>query len=116
MKNLKIYKRALAILTASTLVLMTGCGKSEDKKKEPKIEPCEHLTIYFEDQPITFKECEGYELDTYAGASSGVLDYDIKKDGHILIENGETNDYNSYKVYHEYADEIINNESIQKVK
>ena len=72
MKNLKVYRKAFAILTVSTLVLMTGCGKSEDKKKEPKIEPCEHLTIYFEDQPITFKECEGYELDTYAGASSGV--------------------------------------------
>ena len=118
MKNLKIYKRTIAILTASTLILMSGCSKQteEAKKEKTKTEPCKHVTIYFEDKPVTFKECEGYELYANIGGYSGELSYDIKKDGQTLIKNGETNDYNSYEVYHVYADEIIDNESVQKAK
>ena len=123
MKNLKIYKRALAVLTASTMVLLTGCmgnssKKSEEvKKEEQKIETesevCKHLTIYFEDQPITFKECEGYYIDDSFG--SGTLCYDIYKDDELILD-GITNQYNIYDVYHDLADEIIEEESVQKVK
>lgn len=117
MKNLKVYKRVLAILTASTLVLMSSCSKSnkEPKKEEPKA--CKHLVVYFEDQPITFKECEGYSFGTTAlyGYNSD-LEYSIYKDGKNIIYDGSTNQFNFYEVYHEYADEIIDNESVQKAK
>ena len=116
MKNLKMYKRALAILTASTLVLMNGCGKSEDEKKEPKIESCKHVTIYFEEEPVTFKECEGYIVDSYTVYKEGCLSYNIYKDNKLIIKNGYSNQYNEYEVYHEYADEIIKNESVEKSK
>ena len=119
MKNLKIYKRAIAILTASTLILMSGCSKQteETKKEKTKTEPCKHITIYFEDEPITFKECEGYQFEeTTTGQRSGRLMYTIKKGDKIIIKDGYTNQYNEYGVYHEYADEIIENESVQKAK
>ena len=35
MKNLKIYKSALAILTATSILLLSGCS-SENKKDENK--------------------------------------------------------------------------------
>ena len=115
MKNLKIYKSAIALLTATSILLLSGCsGSSDDNAKESKEKPCTHLTVYFGDQPITFKECEGYVIDAWDSSKGGELHYDIERDEHKLISNGFTNDYNLYDVYHSNADELIDEESVQK--
>ena len=115
MKNLKIYKSALALLTATSILLLCGCSSTKEEKKESKEKSCTHLTIYFEDIPITFKECEGYDISTRRFGSSSEIEYDIEKDGKDII-SGLTTNYNNYHVYHSMADEILNQESVQKSK
>lgn len=102
----------------ASFLLLTGCmGSSNDvTDKETKEKSCKHLTIYFADKPITFKECEGYDIDAWDSTKGGELHYDIKKDGNKIISSGYTNDYNLYEVYHSITDELISNESVQKVK
>ena len=118
MKELKVYKKVVAILTASTLSLMTaGCGaKKEEQKEELTTTLCKHVTVYFEDEPITFKQCEGYEIKARDGGYAAEIIYTVSKDGKILIDNGATSLYNVYNVNHDLADEIIENESVQKTK
>ena len=80
MKNLKVYKRALALITATSILLLSGCSdEKKDENKEKKL--CQHTTIYFEDQPITIKECENYgEYDVSTLLHANVrLEYYIKK-------------------------------------
>ena len=115
MKNLKIYKSALALLTATSILLLCGCSSSNEERKKSKEESCTHLTIYFENTPITFKECEGYDISTTGHGSSSEITYTIKKDNSTII-SGTTTMYNEYYVYHSVADELINQESIQKSK
>lgn len=59
MKNLKIYKKSLAILSAVSLVLFSGCSetKTKENKEVKKEKSCEHLVEYFKDEPIIFEEC-----------------------------------------------------------
>ena len=110
MKNLKIYKSALALLTATSILLLCGCNSS---KKDNKNDSCRHLTVYFEDSPVTFKECEGYEIgEVY---SYGRLLYEVKKENQTFLSGG-TNQFNIYKVNHDTCDELINEESVQKTK
>ena len=118
MKNFKIYKSALALITSASIVLLSGCSsntKKEEKKAEVSNKDCFHLTIYFEDEPITFKECDGYEISASTPVYSGECSYSIYKDEEKVL-SGTTSVYNEYFVYHNVADEIIENESIQKVK
>jgi len=118
MKNLKIYKSALALLTATSILLLCGCSSSKNENQENKTKDesaCTHLTVYFEDTPITFKECEGYDISTNMHGSSSEINYIIKKDNSVII-SGTTTMYNKYYIYHSVADELINQESIQKSK
>ena len=108
MKNLKIYKSALALLTATSLLLLCGCN---GKKNEKGTESCSHLTVYFDDNPVTFKECEGYEIDYRF--SEGRLIYEIQKDDTRILD-GSTNEFNKYEVYHNETDALIDEESVQK--
>ena len=67
MKKLKLYKKAIAVTAAGSLVLLCGCSSksntnNEETTNQTKTGSCTHLTVYFEDKPITFKECEGYEI------------------------------------------------------
>lgn len=112
MKKLKIYKKAVAALTLSTVVLFSGCTEGTNSQKNS--ENCFHLTIYFEDKPVTFKECEGHEIDTTK--SSVGLWYSISNENDTLITDGYTNQYNCYYVNHNNADEIIDHSSVQKHK
>ena len=121
MKNLKVYKRVLSLLTASSLVLLCGCSfKSNTNNAETlnqiKTETCTHLTVYFEDEPITFKECEGYKINSEVVLEGGYLKYNILKDDTAIISSGRTTRFNRYVVDHEISDKIFNNESIQKLK
>lgn len=118
MKKLNIYKSALAILSMSSIALFSGCSEAlestpDQASKQPTY--CYHLTIYFEDQPITFKECEGYNVNISRHGYDSEIDYTIIKDSAMIID-GSTINYNSYIVNHEVADEIIDNKSVQKVK
>ena len=113
MKNLKIYKSALALLTATSIFLLSGC--SDTSNKEKKEEPCTHLTVYFEDKPVTFKECEGYYIDVDTYHKESDIDYTIKKDGKNIL-SGTTVLYNILNVYHSEADKILEDNSIQKTK
>ena len=120
MKNLKIYKSALAFATATSIFLLSGCISSNSnndnkEKTKNKEELCTHLTVYFEDKPVTFKECEGYDVSTKRFGSSSEIEYDIEKDGKDII-SGITTNYNNYHAYHSVADEILNQESVQKTK
>ena len=115
MKNFKIYKSALAIIGSASILLLSGCGSNTNKEEKAKSQPCKHLTVYFEDEPITFKECEGYDVSIEREGYSSEIQYKIKKDSETLF-NGITTNYNSYSVYHNVADDIIENEAIQKVK
>jgi len=116
MKNFKIYKSVLAILTSASILLLSGCSgdsNKEEKKAETTNKTCKHLTIYFEDEPVTFKECDGYSIGTTRDLY--YVDYQILKDNEKILE-GETQIENLYYINHNLADEIIENESIQKVE
>ena len=115
MNNLKIYKSALAVLAASSILLLCGCSNSKEENKKNDEKPCTHLTIYFENSPITFKECEGYNISTTGHGSSSEITYTIKKDD-LKIVTGTTAIYNKYYIYHSIVDELLNQEPIQKVK
>lgn len=115
MKNFKIYKSVLAIITSASILLLSGCSSNTKKEEKVKSEPCRHLTVYFEDEPVTFKECEGYDVSIEREVYSSEIQYKIKKDSGIVF-NGITPNYNSYSVYHDLDDELVENESIQKVK
>ena len=60
--------------------------------------------------------CEGYDLYVCTYKTSGQLYYDVFKDDKKIIVDGITSLANYYEVYHEVADEIIDNKSVQKVK
>jgi len=113
MKKLKIYKSAIALLTATSILLLSGCSSS--KKSEDKSTLCKHATIYFGDESLTFKECEGYEIDVeYLSYKSRIL-YDIKQEGKEIV-SGATATFNVFDVNHDNADKMIENKSIKKAK
>ena len=129
MKKLNIYKSTLAILSLSSIALFSGCSLNSADAQESTPDQinsqtsinanqtsCGHLTVYFDNQPITFKECEGYDLSVHTYQTSGHLYYDVYKNDKKIIVDGITSLANYYEVYHEVANEIINNESVQKVK
>ena len=72
-----------------------------DVVAQKREEPCRHLTVYFEDKLVTFKQCEGYDVDY--SFSYGRLIYTIEKED-------TTNQFNKYEVYHNIADELIDEE------
>ena len=115
MKNFKIYKSALALITSTSILLLCGCGSNANKENKTKSAPCTHLTIYFADEPITFKECGGYDISVNRYNTSGEIGYVIEKENKILF-NGVTSNYNNYTIYHDFVDDITQNESIKKLK
>ena len=122
MKNLKVYKKALAVLSAGTLVLFSGCSLNSTYNdiettilQTEKKANCRHLIVYFEDKPITFKECEGYEVKYDDGYYSSSLYYEVKKDNQTILE-GMSLKYNAVDVLHNIVDHEFNVESLEKVK
>lgn len=114
MKNLNIYKSILAVLSASSILLVTGCTSAKPKNnKENESKSCVHLTLIFEDEPITFKECEGYDI--HKTRDFHHIDYVIFKNNEPLLK-GTTKIENLYYVNHNIEDEHIENKPIQKIK
>lgn len=112
MKNNKFYRRTISLLTATTITLFSGCtGKTNLNENDNH--KCEHLTVYFEDKPVTFKECEGYDI--YVCNHFGMVNYQVSLDDKKVVEDGWTNQFNYYEVNHQY-DEIIDASSFQKSK
>lgn len=103
MKNLKLGKRGLALFTAACL--LTGCGASEvSKSEEPEKEKkCFHLIINYGNEPVLFKECEGYDI-TYS-IFRGTISYSIIDDSNTIL-SGSSSNYNIYEANHSYVDEI----------
>lgn len=115
MKDIKFYKSAFAGILAS-ITLFSGCSSGTARQETTENEPCTHLTIYFEDGPITFKECEGWDVVAKRENNSSEITYNVKRDNKEIFSSGVTTLYNAYNVYHDVADEIIENKSVQKVK
>ena len=85
----------------------------EDVKYNNKNVLCRHLTVYFGDTPITFKECDGYEIEVET--SYGRLLYEVEKENQKIL-TGTTNQYNTYRVDHNICNELIDEKSVQKTK
>ena len=87
------------------------------KKDENNEGLCKHVTIYFEDQSLTIKDCEDYgeyDVSTFLRTNSR-LEYSIKKDKKTII-SGVTSSYNIYEIDHKKETEFINPETSQKIK
>lgn len=108
MKKNKIYKRVFALLSATTISLFSGCS---DKNVKTNKDACIHLTIYFEDTPITFKECDNFDI--YTENNDGMLYYKISNVGDKIIYKGITNNFNYCEFNHKY-DSLIYELSKQK--
>lgn len=118
LKQMRVYKSAVSLITATSFLLMSGCtGNSNQTEKEivKEDESCKHLTVCFGGEPVTFKECDGYEIGYNYDVYSGVFRYSVYKNDTKLL-NGQTQQYNIYFVDHNIADDEFNVEAIQKVK
>lgn len=109
MKKMKIYKSAFALLTATTISLFSGCSDRNIKSNE---NACMHLTVYFEDKPVTFKECDGYDICT--SDKDGMLKYRISRKGEKIVYNGWTNTFHYCEINHKYEG-LINELANEKV-
>ena len=90
---------------ATTVALFPGCsGEIQTASTENTgSEECNHIIINFGNQPVIFRECEGYTFDLHG--INGCVDYKIISDGDILIY-GSASDYNYYLTDHEQVEEI----------
>jgi len=106
--NKKLSKKTLVLMTILSISLLNGCTKEQKDEltqivgnainKSTKPTKCKHLTIIFNNETITFKECDGYNLSTNLKDSN--LEYQIFLDDKILIE-GNTNFYNDANFCHD---------------
>lgn len=121
-KNLKINKylnkKTLTLLTIGSLSLLSGCTMEEQGELSQlfidvldRLNGCTHLTVFFQNETITFKECEGYSISSYF-TGNNELNYSIYLN-EILIIDGKTTFYNKYDVYHENIENI---EDLEKEK
>ena len=124
MKNLRIYKSILALATSASIVLLSGCTSTENQNTtktenqnttKPKEEKCTHLTVYFENNPITFKECDGFEIDTKRYGRSSEIEYNITRKKDEIIK-GVTTNYHEFFIRHSEIDTFFDDESIKKTR
>lgn len=113
--NNNSYKRAIALLSAVILTLtMSGCRREKENEEEiisstetitEATEPtlynmCEHLSLEFGDDTVTYKECDGYKIRYNFGRNSGRLYYEIFDSNDVLILSGSTFDFNIFDINH----------------
>ena len=103
--NKKLSKKTLVLMTVLSISLLNGCTKEQKDELTQIVEnaitksnKCKHLTIIFNNETITFKECDGYNILTNLKNSN--LEYQISLDDKILIE-GNTNFYNDANFCHD---------------
>ena len=110
-KNLKINKKTLVLISICSLTLLNGCTNQETKELSQLVvnainnpKSCTHLTIIFDNETITFKECDGYNISTnYLNKVD--LEYKVYLNN-LLILDGNTNFYNKSNVYHENIEKL----------
>lgn len=116
MKNLKIYKGALALTTTLGIVLFSGCTINNRNYETTssieesidiatqKSDTCTHLIVEFGGQPVIFRECDGYyiEYENFRGR----IYYSVSNDYDTIINGGVTDRANYYEANHKYIDEI----------
>lgn len=117
MKNIKIYQRALSLLTATAIsITLTSCSEHEKSEETTPVKlnrnsTCTHLTLHIGESYETFKECDDYDIEFKTNYGSAI--YKIIKNDQIYF-NGVTSDYNLMHINHEsYQNE---NNALQKVK
>lgn len=104
MKNLKIYKKAIALTTIVGITLFSGCSSSNQQKNNGEVNSvCHHMIVEFGDQPVIFRECDGYDIEYYN--YKGDITYKVSYDDETLI-NGSSNKTNYYEAIHSLTDEI----------
>ena len=84
MKNLKVYNKGIKLAATASLVLVTGCivvGVLSAKK----CKYCNHLALYHNDKPVTYKECEGYDLTVKQIGKTDTFFYQVEKDNNLII-------------------------------
>ena len=111
MNKLTIYKSVIATILSASIVLLSGCS---DKDAKGRTDTCTHTVIFFENGPITFKECEGYKVSFFA-ASKAEIPYKVYKNEKLIV-SGSTSNHNCYEVDHSSSNELFETENIQKVK
>lgn len=104
MKNLKIYKRALAITTAVGITLFSGCSSTNKQKINEEVSStCHHMIVEFGGQPVIFRECEGYNFNVRY--TSYAMYYEVYEDGKLIID-GNSKSGHDYVAEHEDIDSI----------
>lgn len=85
MKNLKIYKRVLALTNAIGIILFSGCSSSNQQKENEEVNStCNHMIVEFGGQPVIFRECEGYDI--HVKYTSYAMFYEVYEDDNIIID------------------------------
>lgn len=142
MKNMRIYKRTIAVALSASITLLTGCTSVESKEEvgqqsqeaiqsieesqlgnlylseesvQGELEKTEkehtHVIVYFGDQAVILRECEGYEIN------ANLLGYSLLRYG-ISIGythfTGYTDKYNVYDTNHDDFIEEVENMAIEK--
>lgn len=65
MKNTKLYAGILSLGMAS-IALFSGCAKEEVIEHSN----CDHAVVYFSNDTVIFRECDGYEISYEPGVFS----------------------------------------------
>ena len=121
MKNIKIYKKTLSLLTATAISLtLSSCSRKktiteQEKttfKEQIETSNCLHLSIQIGNEYETFKECEGYDLHIKSINHSD-CHYTISKNDEIYL-TGATKEINYFTVNHNQNES--ENKAIQKTK
>ena len=116
MKNLKVFKSGISLLTAAAISLScVGCGSDTEVHEEKEVQKnCKHLIINFSNDFEIFKECEGYVIRK--STSNGTGYFNVYKDD-VEVLYGSTLDYLYLEINHDYIDDAFpEREEFQKRK
>lgn len=97
MKKCNVFRGTLVLLTSVTL--LSGCAKTEKENRNKDLEECQHLIVDFGNQPVIFRECEGYVIGTKGTLKGGMIKYVIRYNDKTLTE-GLTPDFHLYDFNH----------------
>lgn len=132
MQNMKIYRKTTILALATTITLLTGCTgqKEEEGTAEPQetIQPvefylsdgqeqltktddeCRHLIVYFGEQAVVLRQCEGYNLSIGFDYHNSAVQYSIGGDYRF----SKATNYDFYITDHQDAYMVIENAAIEQ--
>lgn len=97
MKKCNVFRGTLVLLTSVTL--LSGCTKTEKENRNKDLEECQHLIVDFGNQPVIFRECEGYDIGTKGTLKGGMIKYVIRYNDKTLTDS-ITSDFHRYDFNH----------------